>query len=340
MTRTLRARSLPWKRLVLAFGLVNACLYACFLPLWEGFDEPFHYAYVQSLATRHLPVFGKAKVSQEIVSSFQNVPLSRFLSGPTGMLSFEEWWILPASERLARISRWVDPALRYQESNLNNYEAQQAPLAYMLLVPFDLALSQVQLRYRILALRLLAAVTSALLLFFAISKFDGTDARFLWSAMACVFCSQMLWATVAHIGNDYLAVPLTVFFLVLLGSRRAFLLAIVLGLGLLTKAYFLAFTPVFIAFVFIRRRWLTVFIPLLIAGPWYWRNYLLYGSLSGTQQSVTGISFRQALSALPKIPWPASIVAFLHWSLWTGNWSFLSFSQATLNLELILAGIE
>jgi hypothetical protein len=47
----------------------------------------------------------------------------------------------------------------------------------------------------------------------------------------------------------------------------------------------------------------------------------------------------QVLSVLPHIPWLSGTLAFLHWSLWTGNWSFLSFSKATLNLELTLVGI-
>jgi len=35
---------------LLAYGLLNATLYTGLLPLWEGFDEPFHFAYVQQLA--------------------------------------------------------------------------------------------------------------------------------------------------------------------------------------------------------------------------------------------------------------------------------------------------
>ena len=35
---------------ILCFGIINACLYSALLPLWEGFDEPFHFAYVQQLA--------------------------------------------------------------------------------------------------------------------------------------------------------------------------------------------------------------------------------------------------------------------------------------------------
>ncbi len=104
--------------------------------------------------------------------------------------------------------------------------------------------------------------------------------------------------------------------------------------------------PVFFAYagvqLFNRRKLLTIvaaLVPLVIAGPWYMHNYRLYGSFTGTQQAVAGIGIAQVLSAVTKIPWASSTVAFLHWSLWTGNWSFLSFSKATLNAELMLAGI-
>jgi hypothetical protein len=163
----------------------------------------------------------------------------------------------------------------------------------------------------------------------------------------------MLWATVAHIGNDWLAVPLTLCFLTWLievaksNTRRDLLiLAGLFSLGLLTKAYFLTFAPVFLVCLgvqFLRRQsraavLLAFFIPLVTAGPWYIHNQFLYGSFTGTQQAVAGIGFKEALSAVPQIPWISSTLAFLHWSLWTGNWSFLAFSRATLNTELILAG--
>jgi hypothetical protein len=343
------------RSLLLAFAIVNATLYSCFLPLWEGFDEPFHYAYVQSLAQGHLPVFGQSKVSAEIDNSFADVPLSRFLSGSTGATSFEQWFALPVAEKQTRVGRTINPALREQASTLDNYEAQQAPLAYMLLVPFDLALSHVRLRWRVLALRLILANGSALLLWYAVTglcRLLSVSYVFALAATACIFGSQMLWATVAHIGNDYLAVPLTLLFLVWLGKaarsngrRDLLILAGIFSAGLLTKAYFLAFAPVFFAFIGVelRRRMgatalLALLIPLISAGPWYWHNHRLYGSFSGTQQSVAGIGFVQVLSAVPKIPWVGGTLAFLHWSLWTGNWSFLSFSKATLNLELILVG--
>ena len=49
------------------FGLVNACLYSALLPLWEGFDEAFHYGYVETLwQTHRLPVLGRTLLPADV----------------------------------------------------------------------------------------------------------------------------------------------------------------------------------------------------------------------------------------------------------------------------------
>ncbi len=349
------------RRLVLLFALVNAALYSCFLPLWEGFDEPFHYGYVQSLSVEGtVPVFGRSTVSSEIDRSFQDVPLPRLLSVTLpGSVSFEQWFNLPESDKLQRLARLknLSPELRNEPSSLQNYEAQQAPLAYLIFAPFDVALSPLPLRSRILLLRLIVAIPSALLIWFAAARLctllDVPDV-FGLAAMSCILGSQMLWAAVAHIGNDSVAVPLTLLFLVWLElvvkhnrPQDLLILAAFFSAGLLTKAYFLAFVPVFLACLAVqsfrrqtrRAALLALLIPVVAACPWYVRNHVFYRSFTGTQQSVAGIGFAQALSAVPQIPWLTSTLAFLHWSLWTGNWSFLAFSKTTLNVELMLVGV-
>ncbi len=352
------AAGLP-RHSVLAFALVNAVLYCCLLPLWEGFDEPFHYGYVENIAVWHeFPVMNKARISGEIRESLRLVPLSRLLSDAIpGSVSFEDWSRLPEAEKLRRIQelRALDPALRRESSDVMNYEAQQAPLAYLLLAPVDMLARNFSLRTAMLLLRLLGAITATVLLYAALTvllRELGLDERFQWPVLACVFESQMLWASIAHVGNDWLAVPLTLFFLTWLAAatktmsaRNTVVLSLIFSAGLLTKAYFLVFVPLFVALIFYQRSrlrisWKTVAvalaIPVVIDGPWYAHNVLLYGSLSGTQQSMAGIGALQVLAAVPHINWLKSATDFARWSLWTGNWSFLSFSRSTLNFEAIL----
>ena len=51
---------------LLAYVLTNAALYSALLPLWEGFDEPFHFGYVQYLANGNgLPDPRTSRLSKE-----------------------------------------------------------------------------------------------------------------------------------------------------------------------------------------------------------------------------------------------------------------------------------
>src|SRR5882724_10953131 len=66
---------LPLRAWLLVYGALNAVLYAGLLPLWEGFDEPFHYAYVEQLwRNRSLPRLGQATLTAEIWDSLALAP--------------------------------------------------------------------------------------------------------------------------------------------------------------------------------------------------------------------------------------------------------------------------
>src|SRR6266849_352164 len=83
------------------YGVLNAAAYSCLLPLWEGFDEGFHYGYVQLLSTtRSFPVLGQAFLTQEIRRSYELTPVSHYLQPYTGApLNFGAYFALPRSER-------------------------------------------------------------------------------------------------------------------------------------------------------------------------------------------------------------------------------------------------
>jgi hypothetical protein len=120
-----------------------------------------------------------------------------------GALSFEVWFNIPPSEKSARLARLstVSRNSRAEPAHIPNYEAQQAPLAYIMLAPFDAALAHVRLRTRVLILRLIGTISSILLLWFGLLKvcqlLEVSNA-FALAAAACIFSSQMLWATIAH----------------------------------------------------------------------------------------------------------------------------------------------
>lgn len=345
------------RHLALGLALTNAALYSCFLPLWEGFDEPFHYGYVEALSVWHeVPTLNRTPISAEIRQSLTLTPLSRLLSGAVpNSISFEDWVHLPLAEKLNRANELhsLSPTLRHEKSDILNYEAQQAPLAYAIEAPLDTLLPRCSLPSRILFLRLFGALASTALLYLACCKLleiVGVRGAYELAVLACIFSSQMLWASVAHVGNDWLATALTLCFLAAIAefvnqpaASKLILLAGVLSAGLLTKAYFLVFIPLFLAAALLVRKsrsfGIALVLPLLIAGPWYLRNFWIYGSVSGTQQGAAGIGLVRAMAAIPRINWFKSLADFTRWSLWTGNWSFLSFSRVTLDAEALLLAV-
>ena len=324
--------------LLLAFAITNAIVYSALLPLWEGFDEAFHYGYVDSLAsTRKAPVLGETRLPNEVWDSLLRTPVSHVVQHAWPELqSFDQYFALTAAEQARQIGARDGLPHDVTGSVHTNYEAQQPPLAYAILAVPDLILWKARLASRILWLRIFASVIAL-----CITYFGG---RSLLSplAMFCIFACQMYWATVSHIGNDWLALALSVWFFAAVcrfandpAPRFAIHLAIVTALGLLTKAYFLPLAAVAaVEVAWLRRRSLPVFVAIigLCAGPWYVRNLVLYGNVSGLLMTRNGVR----VSNIGSVDWSRAIPYMLRATLWTGNNSFLNFSQFTLDAVLAL----
>ena len=347
---------------ILLFGIVNASLYSALLPLWEGFDEAFHYSYVETLwQTKALPVLGRTLVPRDVSRSFHLAPASYIVHRQTPeATTYDAWFSLPQAEKERR-RRELD-LLRPETGSGSrpNYEAHHPPLAYILLALLDWSITKAPIAVRVLVLRLFAAVFSTVLLYFGATALCRTlemPERATNATLFTIFCSQMLYATVAHVANDWLAVGTGALFLAALAGfagkpdrRSAFRTALWLAAGLLTKAYFLVFALLALAaaatMIWRRRTQVKTVLAgtllvLALAGPWYTRNLVLYGNLGGTHEAFDGIGIRQALAAAPRIDWVATAGFLARGSLWTGNNSFTSFSRNTLNivLALLLAAI-
>jgi hypothetical protein len=340
------------RTLLVAYALVNAALYSVLLPLWEGFDEPFHFAYIQQLGNwQGLPDPRTDRLSREVGASLLLAPASQVVKQNLPQLtsySLYFSWPAPRRSEVQTELRAIPAELRWQPSEFVNYEAHQPPLAYSLLAVPERLLDRVALPLRVAILRMMAALAGSLLLL------AGAERLFLQLdipdpckavALFCLFSSQMLWATLAHVGNDWLAVPIAVWNLVALhrfglnpSRRTAAVAALLLAAGLLTKAYFLTLVPLLLGLCLLRRRWRELAITCVIlcglAGPWYGRNLVRYGVLTGTQESRAGIGLPAVLRATPALHWFSVIPSSVRTSLWTGNNTFLTFSETTLNLMI------
>jgi hypothetical protein len=343
------------RRLLLAYAALNAVLYSMLLPLWEGFDEPFHFGYVQQLANgQGLPDARSARLSREVWQAILRAPASDPVKANLpDVVTYAEYFSWPSERRSAaqRSLRDIPRDYRWQLSNAGNYEAHHAPLAYILLAVPERLLAGIPLPPRVLVLRIIAALAGSFLLFTATvalcSELSIGEAQ-RNVVLFCVLSSQMTWATLAHVANDWLAVPLAVWTLVFMirgaSSPTPANLAsasLILSAGLLTKAYFLALVPVLSGISAIRgssrERKLRGFVTHLAviaicAGPWYVRNYRLYHVVTGMQESRAGVGPFKVLGAAFALNWPSVVATSIRAALWTANNTLRSFSLVTMNL--------
>ncbi len=111
---------------------------------------------------------------------------------------------------------------------------------------------------------------------------------------------------------------------------------ILLGVGLLSKAYFLVAVPAYAALALYsawrgeRKRILSraaigLCLAAVISFSWYWRNHALTGSWSGEINDVaathTGPS--HLIGALAHVNWIGGVTSVLVSHIWFGAWSFL-----------------
>jgi hypothetical protein len=350
--------------LFLALGLANAVLYSNLQPLWEGFDEPFHYAFVEHVSTRGaLPEFGAAHLALDVEESLRLAPASAPVRANLPyVMTYSEYFALSDAERQARRARLWRIPVEWREQVLAganmNYEAQQAPLAYLVLAPLDMLWAREPLPMRVLRLRLFCAVSAVLLTFaaaLALARRLEMDRAATSLMLLLLMCAQMFYASTAHVANDWLSVGLSAWLFVALACylraptlRTAMWLGAIAGLGVLTKVYFLAWaaaaTLAVLAAVVQRRASIRqaaafAFAAFALAAPWFARNLHVYGSFSVMQQTMRGVTTGDILRAAIALPWGETIAAQLRSALWTGNSSFTTFSRSTLNLILVLLAI-
>lgn len=326
--------------MLVAYAAANAVLYSALLPLWEGFDEPFHFGYVQQLANgRGLVDLPEARLSNEVSDSLLCAPVSSTVKvNLPGAVTYERFfsWTPQRRARQRERENEIPHEGRWGESAIPNYEAHQAPLAYLVLAAPERLILWVALPRRVLLLRIVAALAGAALL--------GTGAAALCRELElgepyrsivlfCLFSWQMTWATLAHVANDWLAVPLAVWALVFtircaVGPTTANVIAasLLISAGLLTKAYFLALEPLVLAVCAVRGGWRGLGwhagIVAVCAAPWYIRNQVLYGTLSGMQEARLGFGPGMVLGAVPHLWWPKIALDSSRFALWMGNNTF------------------
>ncbi len=322
----------PWRIVAIwACFVARALFYASMLPLWEGYDEWAHFAVIRTMATRgHLLVRRDQPVPRDIEKSLLLAPVPWELRGLSPPAATEDvYWTLSAPERWQRGQDLRQMPVRWRTeegTGFTAYEALQPPLYYWILVPVLRLIGGASLPTQVLVLRWLGVAMASLaipLVFLIARDVFGEEAVALGCA-AVVALMPGFALDVARVGNASLAVPLftALIWALLKGSRAG--VPVLLGLGLLTKVYFLAALPV--AMAWLRRRWwVAPAAAFAIAGWWYLRNLVTTGTLSGLSESVMlrSVGFFGMLRRVPSVPWKTALDAILFSHLYFAGWSSL-----------------
>jgi hypothetical protein len=332
--------------------LTKLVFYSSFVPLWEGYDEFSHFAFVQYLAVNHeLPAFQNSNTSEEVAESLRLAPVPWTIRQWTaGWITHDDFWRLPAvarQQRESELEQIPDALARERASDLRLYEAQQPPLAYLLyLIPYTV-FERTDLPTRVWVIRITGSAIASLVIPFGFIAGRRVLRNELHAAgvVAVVAAMPELMMTADHGGNEPLAIVLgtaCIYALTLVVDMRrsfwpAMFLGCLLGCALLTKAYFLTLIPAIIgihAIVVwrnpgIRKRsavqlLITFAIVVAIAGWWYRRAINSTGALTGGQIAVAARqSGTPLLRALKQIDWSRAGDFALFSHIWLGGWSFL-----------------
>lgn len=350
-------RPVPLFVLWLAF-LVRGSFYATVLPLWEGFDEYGHFAVIQhTLSSRSLPQTSDP-VPAEVEQSLKLAPLPWELrQTPPPSVTHDAYWRLSRWDRARReaaLARLRDSG-KPGSGPFRLHEAQQPPLYYWLCAPLLYLFERFDLTSRVLSLRWFSLLIASLVvpLGFLLSRRVLSREIAAFSVVAVVSLMPELMLNVVRVGNECLAVPLFTA-LVLLAVRMggataaaerwsrslgfAALLGVVLGAGLLTKAFFVTAIPALLLLfawtIFCNRgRRLLACVNAVvalalaagIAGWWYWRNYQLTGSWTGEVNfaAISRLPFSAFLETARQLDWWNALDSTLNSHLWCAGWSFV-----------------
>jgi hypothetical protein len=335
-----------------------------FLPPFEGFDETAHWSYIQELADLgHPPRYGTDALSMD--TDHYSGPMTYSGAPPydkTGRPTFRSY-------RQKGDQPILDGPGRYAPDKAPNWQAQHPPLYYGLMAPVYLAAKGLRWVPHLMVMRLasfalafagfaLGVLGTARLTADAPSgvKESGMAPRGAWTGpimAAWPFLFPQFFPEFARLGNDSLCLLLASAAWVLTlrqlrgrgGWRSALALGVVLGLGLLTKAFFLPIGAsvglLLLAFWWLNGRrsdamirgGLTASMALLIGGWWYLTKTLETGSVTGSDEFIRlhqagGVAALADGFSLSEFAKGGLIIVTTF--LWAGTWSLARLPEIAL----------
>jgi hypothetical protein len=357
--------------LLLAASWLLGLAHLALLPPYEGFDEIAHHATIQQAAAiTDLGWRREGTVSREIEAYLAVGPsIYPQLAAPLGGRGHDlhSFFADSAAQAATRRVLSAAPAPSFAPGVTPNWELQQhPPLYYLALAPIERALAARSLETRLLALRLASwslaaiglAVAAAALARHGIAAGVPHARTAALLTAAWPFAMPMALPEFARLGNDALCILLFAVALALLlrilssGATvgRGVALGLVLGLGLLTKAWFVAITAGMAAFLLVQGKRDYVLAALAaaaiagaIGGWWYLDNLRALGNLGGSFEVAwldrdgglaAGLAARFSWAA-----WARGVTAAAASFVWSGTHSLARLPYVLLAAPVALVAL-
>ncbi len=341
--------------------------YLAILPPFEGFDESSHYSGIREIAdTGKLPVYGKSRIDT-VVTDYQNNAPSPYgtLNPPFDQnITYFKFFARPDRiDSYITTYRNTPIAHSYIPSDNLSWEAQHAPLYYLLLAPFEIISEKLSLVTQIFMLRLgsfLIALAGIALALYAARH--SPEALLGFAVYPILF--PMFFPEFARLGNDSLSMLVCAVLALLVrrysrdisNSNLYLALGVTLGIGLLTKAFFIPITAAIAVWLFasntvlnprhmprtIENVGLLLMTAIVTGGFWYVYKLANHVPIVGFEEPQTlaeqgGLvaGLRQHFSVLGMLQGFA--VNFVTW-IWAGTWS-LARMHALLYAPIILLAV-
>lgn len=335
---------------LIAFGIAHIAL----LPPFEGFDENAHYDRIREIAAvGSVTPYGESFLSTQM-EDYQGPknygggkpPFAPEISYPSFAADKVQQAAFTAQYREGNPF-----SVPFTAGSKLNWQAQHPPLYYLLMAPLLKLTEPLGFLSQLFWMRVFSyglAVAGVALTFLALRAAPSAEMRqagytgmVLYPIMLPMFFPEF-----ARLGNDSLCLLLSAaafycFLRMLYQPRRRWAvgLGVALGIGCLTKAFFLPIIGAVAVFLLIRlwqaedgteKRqllrhglWAGV-VAALIGGGWYAYQHLIHGQMSGTQDAIElakqgGIRF--ALAGFDGMKSAYAVVVSVTTWIWAGSWS-------------------
>lgn len=362
--------------LILLANLFLGVSHIAILPPWEGFDEIAHYSSIQQIAdTKTVPRQSEARISQDVELYYSFGPMPYSTNPPMEKnrgLTYRRFFqqnVSSLASAKQKIAESPNRPRQFRPGAELNWQSQHPPLFYALLTPVYHLTKDLSWHVHLFSLRLVSYlfVWSAFIVgLFAVERtFKATDSGdSAWQKIGIVTWPLLFvswFPSMARLGNDSLcALLLAVLWLIVCGTnekclstRETIVIGVVLGLGCLTKAFFVPISVGTVLFLLFRnykqtntvlsaqlvRHLITIIaITGVISGWWYIRNWIDYGVLLG---SIEMIQLEDGLesevgSQFSIWQWIRGHIVFVRTFGWVGTWSWARPENSWLVLVSLL----